>query len=254
VQATGEAECVIGPIDQHCVGGAGEVGCTTNADCVVVGGPCVTETRRCFLDPIVRIGMPGTTMSVLAATFCIPATSSPAVNSTAGLPGPGAILYGQTVTAEYCGDGIKNRPSEQCDGADATNCPGQCQAGCICPAATCGNNVVEIGEQCDGTSNAACNHANSCVAPGPANQCTCDPTFCGDGFTAGTEQCDPGGPGGSPPPSDAACPGQCSVTCQCPAPICGNGVIEGSEVCEFPAVNCGPLQACNVPLCTMCVP
>src|SRR5262249_18305273 len=82
--------------------------------------------------------------------------------------------------------------------------------------------------------------------------CTC-PAICGDGFVGPGEVCDPGGPGGNPPPSDAACPGQClQGTCTCPPAICGNGTIEPGEVCELPQVNCGPLQICVG--CTQCAP
>src|SRR6185295_17077773 len=176
VQAVGEGECVAGPLDQTC-SGAHQVTCTTDAQCVGLG-TCVTETRRCFLDPIVRTGVASTTSNVFGSTFCIPATSSPAVNSTAGLPGPGAIRFPNTVTAKYCGDGMKNRPSEECDGSDATNCPGHCLPDCTCNS-VCGNNVKEYPEQCDGTDSTAC--AGTCKRARDPNECTC-PAICGDGF------------------------------------------------------------------------
>ncbi|TMA80093.1 MAG: hypothetical protein E6J72_09400 [Deltaproteobacteria bacterium] len=249
VQATGEAECVAGPFDQSC-SGAPQVSCTSDANCVGLG-TCVTSTRRCFLDPIVRTGTPGTSTDVLASTFCIPATTSPAVNNTAGLPGPGAIRFPNSVDAKYCGDGVKNRPQEQCDGNDATACPGQCLPNCTCNTA-CGNNVVEVGEQCDGSGQAQCGPGQTCLPPGDPAECTCSPAVCGDGFKAPSEQCDPGGPGGTPLPSDAACPGHCLATCTCQPPVCGNGVIEAGEVCELPQTGCGPLQICVA--CTQCAP
>ncbi len=210
VQAVGEGECAAGPFDQSC-SGASQVSCTSDANCVGLG-TCVTSTRRCFLDPIVRVGTPGTTSDVLASSFCIPATTSPAVNNTAGLPGPGAIRFPNALTVKFCGDGVKNRPHCTPPGAASCNPPGN-----------------------------------------PATQCTCITQVCGDGFAGPGEQCDPGGPGGSPPPSDAACPGQClQGTCTCPPPVCGNGVIEAGEVCELPQTNCGPLQICVA--CTGCVP
>jgi hypothetical protein len=49
-----------------------------------------------------------------------------------------------------CGNGIREG-TEQCDGSDATACPGNCQASCTCPAQSCGNNVREGSEQCDGS-------------------------------------------------------------------------------------------------------
>jgi hypothetical protein len=110
--------------------------------------------------------------------------------------------------------------------------------------------VKEFGEQCDGTDSTSC--PGLCKPPGDPAECTC-PAICGDGFVGPGEVCDPGGPGGTPPPSDAACPGQClQGTCTCPPPICGNGTIEPGEVCELPQVNCGPLQVCVG--CTQCAP
>lgn len=247
VQAVGEGECAAGPLDQTC-SGAHQVTCTTDAQCVGLG-TCITETRKCFLDPIVRQGVPGTTSNVFGSAFCIPATTSPAVNNTAGLPGPGAIRFPNVVTAAFCGDGAKNRPAEECDGGDDANCPGACAPNCTCTT-TCGNNLKEFGEQCDGTDSTSC--PGLCKPPSDPAECTC-PAICGDGFVGPGEICDPGGPGGTPPPSDAACPGAClQGTCTCPPPICGNGTIEPGEVCELPQVNCGPLQICAG--CTQCVP
>ena len=246
-----EGRCVLGPVDRTCAQ-ASQITCTQDSDCIGTG-PCVTEVRRCFMDPIVRTGLPGTSTLVLASTFPIPGTSSPAVNNTAGLPGPGAIRYPQTLTLAYCGDNAVNQPNEECDGTSDANCPGQCNdAACVCNV-VCGNNVVDFGEQCDGTGSPQCGAGQTCVAPGNPDECTCTPAICGDGFKAASEQCDPGGPGGSPPPDDAACPGACQAAlCTCPAAVCGNGVIEGTEVCELPAVGCGALQACVA--CTACLP
>ena len=212
----------------------------------------MTVVRRCFMDPIVRTGVAGTSTLTLASTFPIPATSSPAVNSTAGLPGPGAIRYPQTLVAAYCGDSQLNQASEECDGSADANCPGACNdSACLCNV-VCGNNSVDFGEQCDGTGLPQCGAGQTCSAPGNGDQCTCTPVICGDGFKAAAEQCDPGAPP-STPADDDACPGECQAAlCTCPAPVCGDGVIEGAEVCELPAVGCGALQICAA--CTGCVP
>jgi hypothetical protein len=255
-EAVGEGECVAGPFDQTCAG-ASEVGCSDTQPCPLGLGPCVTEVRRCYFDPIVRVGTPGLGHVTSASTFCIPATSSPAVNNTAGLPGPGAILYGNDVGSAFCGDGVHNRSQEECDGGDDANCPGVCAANCTC-VTTCGDGAIEFGEQCDPggpggvppPDDGAC--PTLCAAAGGPDECTC-PAVCGDGFTGPGELCDPGGPGGSPPPTDAACPGQCTA-CTCPPPICGNGQIEMGELCELPGVNCGPLQICNPTSFTGCLP
>jgi hypothetical protein len=252
----GEARCVVGPADQTCAG-APEVGCQADTDCPTGKGPCGTQNRRCFMDPIVRVGTPSTTTLTGAATFCIPATSGQAINQTAGLPGPGALRLPASVTVTRCGDNVKNRPQEECDGSDSANCPGACQADCTCPQ-QCGNNVLEFGEQCDGTADTHC--PGQCGAPNTPNACMCPPV-CGDGLVGPGEQCDPGGINGAPP-SEAACPPfnnvtQCGLTtpCQCPAvqlPTCGNGTLDSGEACELPAIGCGPEQACLA--CSECFP
>ncbi len=249
--AVGEAECTAGPVDQTCAG-APEITCTNDGGCPSGKGPCASHKRRCFLDPIVRQGVASTTVNSFAGAFCVAATSGSAINTTAGLPGPGAITFATDVSIKRCGDGIVNRAQEECDGADDGNCPGACLLNCQCNS-QCGNGAVEFGEQCDGASDAAC--PGLCVPAGQPNECTCPPV-CGDGFVGPAEQCDPGGMNGAPA-SDAACPGQCGVVaaCQCPVvlPACGNQVLDPGEACDLPATGCGPLQVC-LPGCTSCFP
>ncbi len=239
-KAVGEGECVAGPIVQTCAG-APEIGCQTDSNCPSGKGPCQAKNQRCFLDPIVRIGTPSTTLNTSVATFCIPKTSATAINSTAGLPGPGAISFQASVDLKKCGDNVVNRFNEECDGTDDANCPGACQANCSCMQ-TCGNDVIEFGEQCDGTSDAAC--PGQCGAPETPQACLC-PTVCGDGFVAPTEQCDP--------PNDSRCPGQCT-NCSCPVPTatCLNGTLDPGEPCDLPGLGCGPSQACLA--CQQCFP
>jgi hypothetical protein len=53
---------------------------------------CIEVPRQCFVSPTIRRqGFPGLPTRVSAAIFCIAKTTAPAVNGTAGLPGPGAI-------------------------------------------------------------------------------------------------------------------------------------------------------------------
>jgi hypothetical protein len=250
-EALGEGECIAGPIEETCAN-APEIGCTASSGCPSGTGPCVARNQRCFMDPLERQGVPSTTSNILAAAACVPATGGAAIDQTAGLPGPAALTFPTTVTAALCGDGINNRAQEECDGADDGNCPGACLPNCTCNT-TCGNDVVEFGEQCDGIVDTVC--PGECAPPGGADECTCPPV-CGDGFIGPDEQCDPGGAGGTPPPSDAACPGLClAASCQCPLPPlpqCGNSVIDAGEVCDLPATGCGPLQVCL--LCNECFP
>ncbi len=240
-EAVGEGECIVGPIVQTCAN-APQIGCQTDSNCPSGTGPCQSKNQRCFMDPIVRVGTPSTTLNRSVSTFCIPATSASAINNTAGLPGPGAISFPASVDLQRCGDNTVNRFTEECDGTDDSNCPGQCLANCTCNQ-VCGNNNVEFGEQCDGTADSAC--PGQCGAPSTANACVC-PAVCGDGFVGPGEQCDT--------PNDQACPGQCS-NCACtgpPPPTCLNGTLEPGEVCELPGLGCGPTQVCLN--CQQCLP
>jgi hypothetical protein len=93
-----------GPDDRFCdaivrASGAGFFGCTQDADCAassvgVPAGNCtLVQRRECFLDPIISIGSADPEFPIGAATFCIPkVASSPAINTVAGLPGPGRII------------------------------------------------------------------------------------------------------------------------------------------------------------------
>ena len=119
-------------------------GCSGNADCnppptgncgsCAAGQACVASTRQCFLDPIVRHGVANTQTPVVAATFCIPPTSSQSVNQVAGLPGPGALELPTRVFKinTLCGNNTLNA-GESCDGTADAACPGACQIDCQCP-------------------------------------------------------------------------------------------------------------------------
>jgi len=47
-----------------------------------------------------------------------------------------------------CGDNSR-AGIEQCDGPDASECPGLCLANCTCPEPICNNGSKEVGEECD---------------------------------------------------------------------------------------------------------
>jgi cysteine-rich repeat protein len=96
-------QCEPGPEDVFCDGylrasGEGYIQCQTNADCDpanigIEGGVCRLAKRRpCFLDPIVADGKPDPGKPLGAATFCIPPTTSFAINTVAGIPGPGRVF------------------------------------------------------------------------------------------------------------------------------------------------------------------
>ncbi len=85
--------CTGDPTDTRCSGQTFRV-CTEDADCAIFGaGTCQIQLRSCFGNSITRTGQPappGQPGSIVAF-FCIPSTRAPAVNTVAGLPGPGAV-------------------------------------------------------------------------------------------------------------------------------------------------------------------
>lgn len=69
---------------------------------------------------------------------------------------PGACGSDCSCPAPVCGNGIVES-GEQCDGASASACPtGSCESDCSCSAPVCGNGVAEAGEACDGDDDALC--------------------------------------------------------------------------------------------------
>ena len=88
--------CEDGPIDglcsnqryRSCRTGTGTKDC---GDVYPGAGTCENSPRPCFGSNITRVGVPGTKEGTLVAGFCVPATRAPAINTTAGLPGPGAL-------------------------------------------------------------------------------------------------------------------------------------------------------------------
>ncbi len=66
-------------------------GPTTDCEDISPGaGTCTSQQQPCFGNSITRTGQCGTDEGVLASIFCIPATQAAAINTVAGLPGPGA--------------------------------------------------------------------------------------------------------------------------------------------------------------------
>jgi hypothetical protein len=62
------------------------------------GETCTIARRECFVNSgIVRTGVVHPTDPTTVGTFCVPATSSAAINTTAGAPGPGALRQPQTL-------------------------------------------------------------------------------------------------------------------------------------------------------------
>jgi hypothetical protein len=97
-------------------------------------------------------------------------------------------------------------------------------AGSCVPPQTCGNDVREGTEVCDGTSDDAC--PGNCLV-----DCTC--SVCGNDVREGSEECDG---------TDAtACPGDCLADCTCAQPCPASG--GDSTACEG-LVSSPPCQTC----------
>jgi hypothetical protein len=106
-QGGGEGQCSSGPSFKYCdallkADGQGASACTSNTDCAGGYGNCtVIDPADCFLDPIVAVGIPDPEFPVAGATFCVPPTSNPGINSSAGLPGPGRVIS-QGAAKTFC--------------------------------------------------------------------------------------------------------------------------------------------------------
>jgi len=98
----GEGECSAGPTTTHCHIETFR-GCTVPADCPATGDTCDAFNRECFPgtgngigDAISAVGSTTTprdhtSVQSFASVFCVAPTGSAAVNSVAGLPGPGRL-------------------------------------------------------------------------------------------------------------------------------------------------------------------
>ncbi len=104
VGAEGQGTCEAGPMDTLCTIESFRA-CTSNTDCPAAGDTCTTKIRSCLgatdatgmlNAPVTRTGVPSQAAPIQVATFCINDTRSGAVNTAAGLPGPGALVLPTT--------------------------------------------------------------------------------------------------------------------------------------------------------------
>jgi hypothetical protein len=93
-------QCAAGPIDGLCEnarfrGCRIENGTEDCEDLFPGSGNCIGKLRPCFGTSITRSGQcaqpDGQSEGSLVSFFCIPQTRTPAINTTAGLPGPGVV-------------------------------------------------------------------------------------------------------------------------------------------------------------------
>jgi len=109
-----------------------------------------------------------------------------------------------------CGDGVIDA-GEQCDDGNTTSGDG-CSSSCQ-DEPRCGNGTLDAGEQCD--------DGNTTDGDGCSASCTDEPKpCCGDGVIDAGEQCDDG---------NTTSGDGCSSTCQ---NECGNGKLDAGEQCD----------------------
>jgi cysteine-rich repeat protein len=124
-----------------------------------------------------------------------------------------------------CGDGVVD-PGEQCDLGPQNSDSGQCTSSCN--IAACGDGLVYEGfEECDDGNP---DNTDACVQG-------CALAVCGDGYTqAGVEMCDDG----NIDETDG-----CTTTCV-PA-VCGDGIVQAGEQCD----DANDITSDNCPACQL---
>jgi hypothetical protein len=93
-----EGQCTVGPDNRTCsvhsfVTCSSDAGCKPSGTCAFCNESetCQNSRRECFVNPtIIRAGFPAKHNYTVGAIFCEAKTSSDAVNTTAGIPGPAA--------------------------------------------------------------------------------------------------------------------------------------------------------------------
>ncbi len=74
--------------------------------------------------------------------FALDSTSDDGTNYASREAASGRPALDIEVSAVICGDGLRNRGPEECDGADDAACAGACRADCTCPPATTTTTLV----------------------------------------------------------------------------------------------------------------
>lgn len=249
----GDGNCDIveeGTCTEDCGGGGGGIGCIQGASCVdnAECGSGICKFPFCGVDEV-----------ICPTPYC----------DCGAACTEGAFC----TTSADCGDGQCFLNACICNGGGGS--------------ASCGNAIVEIGEECDPGFDesgdvSACG-SRGCILPGEPNHCTCSTGICGNGVLDVGEACDGGIPS-TCPGSDSTCNAFCT-NCFNPLSVepadkcadgfdnesdgytdcadpdcadasncgggggtCGNGIIETGEVCDGSNIDGCPPVAIGSPL------
>jgi len=201
----------------------------TDDSCNVAGGTCqhVSNTSPC------SDGNACTTGDTCAGGSCQAGTplvcddgdvcTSDACEATTGCVFTAAPT-GCPPEPASCGNGVLDA-GEECDDGNTLDGDG-CQSGCVLPV--CGDGVRDAGEQCDDGG------ANSDVAP-DACRTDCTPARCGDGVIDAAEQCDLGNTA-----SPTCCTGSCRLAVAGATCRTALGVCDRAESCTGTSPQCPP--------------
>ena len=190
--------------DDGTVTGSASDGGSTSAATVTDGGSNSDTT-------------PSTSNSSNSST---PTTTDGSGSATDGMTGP------DTATTDPSGTTAGTDPSGTTASTDPSGTTGNVMT--TGNPETCGDGVVDPGEECDDGNNA---DGDGCSA-----NCTAEAPVCGNGKVEGNEACDDGNQVGGD-----GCENDCTVT---PNP-CGNGVIDPGEQCDgamLPETSCMALD------------
>jgi hypothetical protein len=179
-------------------------------------------------------------------------------DAAATIGGGSLVIWLQRVALE-----IPDFPEEWCSGLPEAELPAFCKDEPV--AATCGNSIIESGEQCDvGAGPAETAQCNGGTCNTTTCQCESGGGFCGDGHLDAAEECDMGefadvcGTDEEPDTAEASSvcnqlPVQCGEegatcgpNCQCEG-FCGNGVCSSDETVDSCAEDCA---VCGDGLCS----